>query len=419
MTGAKHAGLPVCAVDRAGYPACMQIRTLIADELNALKAFRRDLHQHPEICYEEVRTASQIRAALTDAGVSFVSGLAGGTGTLAYIDGAAPRAVALRTDIDALAIHEVSGKPWSSKIPSRMHACGHDGHTTIMIGAARVLAKLAASGTLPNPVTMLFQPAEEGGAGGKRMVEDGALDGSKIGKPVRRIYGLHGWPGLPRGTLSTKKGALFASSDRFEINVTGYAAHAAWPHHGRDPVLAASAIVVALGQILSREIDPLDAAVVSTTMIHGGTASNQIPDRVELAGTARALRHSTQDLLEHRITEIAQSIARAHRCEAQTVYLRGYPVTHNEDASVDAFERIARASFGTSRVVPMEVPVMGGEDFAFYAQKVPSCFYLLGLDEPEAPSAKLHHPTFDFNDDAIPVGVEAMVRLALEDAENA
>ncbi len=397
----------------------MEIRSLVAAELDALKAFRRDLHQHPEICYEEVRTAERIRCALSDAGVPFVAGLAGGTGTLAAIDGAASRAIALRTDIDALPIHEVSGRPWCSKIPSRMHACGHDGHTAIMIGAARVLAKVAATRELPNPVTMLFQPAEEGGAGGKRMVEDGALDGSKIGKPVRRIYGLHGWPGLPRGTLSTKKGALFASSDRFEITIHGHAAHAAWPHHGHDPVLAAASVVVALGQILSREIDPLDAAVVSTTMMHGGTASNQIPDRVDVAGTARALRHATQDHLEHRIGEIAESVARAHRCSASAVYHRGYPVTYNEDGSVDEFERITRAAFGRAHVVPMEVPVMGGEDFAYYAQKVPSCFYLLGLDEPEFPSAKLHHPTFDFNDEAIASGVEAMVRLALEDSRNA
>ena len=411
----KRADSCDCAVESNRYPASMQIRSLIAAELDRLKAFRHDLHQHPEICYVEVRTAARIRAELTDAGVPFVAGLAGGTGTLAAIDGNASRAIALRTDIDALPIHEVAGRPWCSKISSRMHACGHDGHTTIMIGAARVLAKMAAQGALPNPVTMLFQPAEEGGAGGKRMVEDGALDGSKIGKPVRRIYGLHGWPGLPRGTISTRKGALFAASDRFEITVTGGAAHAAWPHHGRDPVLAAAAIVVALGQIVSREIDPLHAAVVSTTMIHGGTASNQIPETVELAGTARALRNDTQDHLEKRIIEIAQSVARAHRCEAHGIYHRGYPVTYNEDASVDEFERIMGAALGRDKVVPMELPVMGGEDFAYYAQKVPSCFYLLGLDEPTSPSAKLHHPTFDFNDDAIATGVEAMVRLAIED----
>ncbi len=393
----------------------MHLRALIAAEIDGLKAFRRDLHQHPEICYEEVRTATKIREALTSAGVPFVSGLAGGTGTLAHITGTNARSIALRADIDGLAIQEVPGQPWCSKIPSRMHACGHDGHATIMVGTARVLAKLAAAGELPNPVTMIFQPAEEGGAGGKRMVEDGALDGSKIGKPVRRIYGLHGWPGVPRGTVSTRKGSLFAASDRFEIVVEGSAAHAAWPHHGRDPVLAAAAIVTALGQVVSREIDPLDAAVISTTMMHGGTAFNQIPERVELGGTARALRNTTQDHLERRIVEIAEATARAHRCTARAIYHRGYPVTANEDESVDTFERIARKAFGASNVVPMEAPVMGGEDFAYYAQKVPSCFYLLGLDEPRNPSAKLHHPTFDFNDEAIATGVEAMVRLAIED----
>ena len=393
-----------------------RIRELVKDETPRAVAVRRDLHTHPEICYEETQTAARLRAELADAGVARTDGLAGGTGTLAYLPGSASTAVALRADIDGLPIVEENSCAWRSRTAGRMHACGHDGHTAILLGAARVLKRLSTETTLPNPVRFVFQPAEEGGAGGRRMVEDGALSARREGPAVRRIYGLHNFPGVAIGTLQTRRGALFASSDRFEIEVTGKAAHAAWPHQGHDPILAASAIVAALQAIVAREIDPLDAGVVSTTTFHSGTATNQIPSSATLQGTARALREETRSHIERRIAEIAVGIARAHRCEATARYVRGYPVTRNDDASVAEFERIVRSMLPHQRLDPMEVPVMGGEDFAFYAAEVPACFYILGVEDGVWPTANLHQPTFDFNDAAIPHGIEAMVALAIADS---
>ncbi len=392
-----------------------RISQLVAEEAPRAVALRRALHTHPEICYEEVRTAARIRAELDSAGIAHVDGLAGGTGTLAFLAGASSTAVALRTDIDGLPIVEEGDPEWKSRTDGRMHACGHDGHTAILVGAARVLARLARETALPNAVRFLFQPAEEGGAGGRRMVEDGALDARPEGPAVRRIYGLHNFPGVALGALQTRRGSLFASSDRFEIEVCGQAAHAAWPHQGRDPILAASAIVSALQGIVSREIDPLDAAVVSVTTFHSGTATNQIPASAALQGTARALREETRCHLERRIGEIAREVARAHRCEAVARYIRGYPVTRNDDASVAEFERIVREELPSQRLEHMDTPVMGGEDFAFYAERVPACFYILGMEDGRWPSANLHQPTYDFNDAAIPFGIEAMAMLAVAD----
>jgi hippurate hydrolase len=247
------------------------------------------------------------------------------------------------------------------------------------------------------------------------MVEDGALDARPEGPAVRRIYGLHNFPGVELGVLQTRRGALFASSDRFEIAVEGQAAHAAWPHHARDPIVAASAIVLGLQSIVSREIDPVDAAVISTTMFHAGTAMNQIGSGAQLQGTTRALLESTRTHLEARLAEVASDIARAHRCTARTRYFRGYPVTRNDDASVAEFERIVREDLPSQRLEHMPTPVMGGEDFAFYAERIPACFYILGMEDGRWKSAHLHQPTYDFNDAALPHGIEAMVALALAD----
>ena len=393
------------------------VRDLVAEEAPRATSLRRELHTHPEICYEEVRTAARIRAELDAAGISHADGLAGGTGTLAFLAGSSKSAVALRTDIDGLPIVEEGSPPWKSRTEGRMHACGHDGHTAILVGAARVLKRLSSEAALPNSVRFLFQPAEEGGAGGRRMVEDGALDARPEGPAVRRIYGLHNFPGVALGSLQTRRGALFASSDRFEIEIRGQAAHAAWPHHGHDPIVAGSAVVTALQTIVARELDPLEAGVVSVTIFESGTAMNQIPASARLQGTARALREETRTHIERRIGEIAREVARAHRCDAVARYIRGYPVTRNDDASVAEFERIVRGELPSQRLEHMDVPVMGGEDFAFYAEKVPACFYILGMEDGHWRSAHLHQPSYDFNDAAIPHGIEAMVMLALEDRE--
>lgn len=392
-----------------------RVKQLVAEEASRAVNLRRDLHTHPEICYEEVRTSARIRAELDEAGIAHADGLAGGTGTIAFLRGRTDSAVGLRADIDGLPIVEETTCAWKSRTEGRMHACGHDGHTAILVGAARVLKRLGAEHELPNSVRFLFQPAEEGGAGGKRMVEDGALSARPEGPAVRRIYGLHNFPGLALGALSTRRGALFASSDRFEITVIGQAAHAAWPHHSRDPIVAASAIVLGLQSIVSRELDPVDAGVISTTMFHAGTVMNQIGSSAVLQGTTRALHESTRMHIERRLAAVASDIARAHRCEARTRYLRGYPVTRNDDGSVAEFERILREELPSQEFVHMDVPVMGGEDFAFYAEQVPACFYLLGMEDGRWQSAHLHQPTYDFNDAALPHGIEAMVTLALAD----
>ena len=286
------------------------IRELLRAELPRLVELRHDLHMHPEVGYEEVRTSGVVRRELDALQVHHVDGMAGGTGVLAHLPGAAPLAVALRADMDALPILEAGSRPWASRTPGRMHACGHDGHTAILLGAAAVLSKLAARGTLPNPVTLVFQPAEEGGGGGQRMADEGALDGSRIGPRVAEIYALHGWPELPLGHVATRPGPIMAASDRFEIEITGTGAHAAWPHRSADPIVCAAATVTALQSIVARNVDPLDAAVVSVTVIESGSAFNVIPGRAVIKGTYRSLSEATRSLIERRLVEATNTTYR-------------------------------------------------------------------------------------------------------------
>jgi amidohydrolase len=393
----------------------VQLRDMIREELPRLIALRRDLHAHPELGYNEHRTSGVVKRELTDAGVEFVGGMAQGTGVLAHLPGNSDKAVGLRADMDALPITEQTGLPYGSNTPGVMHACGHDGHTTILIGAARVLARMAReNGGLPRPVTFVFQPAEEGGAGGQRMVEEGCLFGSVLGPPVENMFGLHGWPTLPLGSVATRPGPMLAAADWFEITVRGTGSHAAYPQISRDPLLCGTAIVTGLQQIVSRNVGPLEPIVVSVTRFLAGTTHNIIPGEAVLGGTIRTLTAETRELAELRVHEIAVNIAHAHGCEAAVHYHRGYPITSNDLAAVEIFNATARNAIGPERVLPMQNPVMGGEDFAYYCQQVPSCFFALGLVPPgQSAIPQLHQPTFDFNDDAIAVGVELFCRLAL------
>src|SRR5579862_6222282 len=291
---------------------------------------RHDLHAHPELGYGERRTAGVVRRELEAIDVKHVDGLAGGTGVLAYLPATAnldsAPTIALRADMDALPITENTGKPYASQNLGVMHACGHDGHTSIMIGAARALAKAERS----NNLLLIFQPAEEGGAGGERMCQDGVLDGSVLGKPVDRIFGLHGNPHFAVGQIATRTGALLASADGFEITIRGKGGHAAMPHFGIDPIVVASHIVVALQTIASRNVSPLDSIVVTIGKLEAGTAHNIIPDEARVIGTLRALQATTRELGQKRITQIAIDIAHAFGAQTEIEWLHGYPVTLND-----------------------------------------------------------------------------------------
>jgi amidohydrolase len=383
------------------------LASLIEADRRHLEALRRDLHQHPELGYEEHRTSGVVRRELERAGVQFAGDLAGGTGVLGFLPSTrhedAPT-VALRADMDALPIEERTGAGYSSENPGKMHACGHDGHTTILIGAARTLAQMDR----PNNVLFVFQPAEEGGAGGKRMCEDGVLEGRQFGRAADRIFGLHCFPGLHVGEVSCRAGTMMANADTIRIKVYGKGGHAAMPHTGIDPIVVASHIVVAAQAIVSRSVDPLDAMVITFGQITGGTAHNIIPEHAELVGTVRTLRPDTRALAERRLQEVVQGVAQAHGATAHLEFDHGYPAVYNDPDLVDEF----RQHVGET-IMPDPLPVMGGEDFSFYGQHIPACFYWLGLmAEGQTSYPNLHAPEFDFNDAALPVGVRAMCRLA-------
>jgi len=391
-----------------------RIESIVGEELAHVRAFRHDLHRHPELMFEEKRTSEAVRRELEELGIEHVSGLAGGTGVLGVIPatsnpGSAPT-IALRADMDALPIHEETGLPYASQTPGVMHACGHDGHTAILVGAARVLSKLSER---PNNVMLVFQPAEEGGAGGEKMCTDGVLTGKVCGRPVDEIYGLHCWPLNELGTVSTRVGPLLAATDEFDVTIKGKGGHAAAPHFTIDPVLVAAHIVTSLQSIVARRVDPMDPVVVTTASIHAGEAHNVIPDFAKIRGTVRTLRHETRSLAEREFRRIVTATAQAFGAEAEIHWSSGYPVTLNHEAPVERFRAIAREAIGEKRVINEPFPTMGGEDFSYYGQHVPACFFLLGMKPKGAASYPLvHTPRFDFNDDALALGVEMMTRLA-------
>jgi len=386
----------------------------VARAIPAALAIRHDLHRHPETCYTEHRTAAQIQARLSALEVEFVGGLARGTGTLAWLPATQPggNCIALRADIDALPIHEETGLEYASTFPGRMHACGHDGHTATLLATIDVLRHAP---TRPHDLLFLFQPAEEGGAGGLAMVEDGALDGRVLGRPADFIYGLHGWNEAALGEVITRDGALMAATDSFAIHVIGRGAHAAAPHTGADPVLASAHVITALQSVVARNMDPAEAMVVTVANIHGGLADNVIPDRVTLGGTLRTLTDRDRAFGRDRIQAIAEGTAQALGCRAEVEWREGYPVTRNEPRATERFRRIVRARLGESAVQDRAHPVMGGEDFSYYGLQIPASFFFLGVRPVgEATYPNLHSPQFDFNDNAIAIGAGCFAALALD-----
>lgn len=396
------------------------VKALIGAELASLIAIRHDLHAHPELSFQEKRTSELVQrelAKLATSGLTFKAGLAGGTGVLAYLpptDGAADAkpSIGLRADMDALPISEKTGKKYASTVPGIMHACGHDGHVAMLLGAARVLSKLSHR---PRGVHFVFQPAEESGAGGNELCKEGVLDGKVLGPKIERMYGLHGWPTTPLNVVGSRPGPLLAATDDVIVTITGEQSHAAYPHFSKDSILCVAQCLISLQQLVARNSSPFDNIVCSMTMIKGGTANNIIPREAQFQGTIRTLTPETRALAKKRFFEIVNGVASAHDCKAHIDWHEGYPVTFNDPALTEKWFATATRTLGQDRVRRVPEPTMGGEDFSYYAQKVPSVFFLLGLQRPgDKNPATLHQPEFDFNDDAIATGVEMFVALATE-----
>ena len=374
----------------------MAVENWVARQLEELTEFRRDLHRNPEVLYDLERTAARVADALRAAGVDEVVTGIGRTGVVGVIRGRSDtrgRVIGLRADMDALPITEETGAPWASTKPGMMHACGHDGHTTMLLGAARHLAESRA---FDGTVVVIFQPAEEGGAGAKAMMDDGLFERF----PVQEIYGLHNWPGLPVGHFAIRSGPIMASLDEIRIRVDGIGGHAAFPHSTVDPVTVTAALIQAVQTIVSRNVDPLKSAVVSITTIHGGDAFNIIPSTVTLTGTVRTLEEGVRDLVEKRLRKAVSGIADAFEAKAELDYIRNYPVTVNNSEQVEKAVRAAVEVSGAANVITDVPPSMVGEDFAFMLGVVPGAFIFAG----NGPSAGLHNPKYDFNDELIPYG---------------
>lgn len=392
----------------------LTLRDRIAADHAYLMAVRHDLHAHPELMYQERRTSEVVQRELKEAGIDFTPGLAGGTGVLGFIPATEPNAktVALRADMDALPILEETGLPYASTSPGVMHACGHDGHTTILLGAARALKHET---TRRNNVLLIFQPAEEGGAGGKRMCEDGVLDGRIYPAKADVAYGLHGWPTGKENVFGVRNGAMLAATDQFVVKLSSPGGHAAAPHLTSDTIVATSQIVSALQTVASRNVVATEGFILTVTYIRGGTALNVIPSTVELGGTMRTLTPETRILGKQRFYEVVEGIGKALGVDVEIDWHEGYPVTFNDTWATDRYRRIAAQVIGEQRMREEEHPVMGGEDFSFYGLHVPACFFFVGLcpsDKERVPP--VHTPLFDFNDRVIPDAVETMCRLALD-----
>jgi len=381
----------------------MPILNRASEMHDEITAWRRELHQMPEILFDTVKTAAFVEKKLKEFGVDEVVTGLGRTGVVGVIRGAGGPGptIGLRADMDALPLTETSGKAWASKTAGKMHACGHDGHTAMLLGAAKYLAETR---NFAGTIVVIFQPAEEGGGGGREMVRDGLMD--RFG--ISEVYGMHNMPGIAIGAFATRSGPIMAATDEFSISVRGRSSHAAMPNRGIDPVVIAAHIITSLQSIVSRVSDPFDSTVVSVTKMQGGTASNVIPDVATLAGTIRTLRPESRESARAQMNRIAEGIAAAHGAEATVSHHAGYPVTVNHPGQTEAAVGVANEIAGAGQVNPATTPTMGGEDFSYMLNARPGNFIFIGNGD----TPGLHNTGYDFNDEIIPYGVSYWVRLA-------
>jgi hippurate hydrolase len=381
----------------------MPIVNRVADLHADITEWRRDLHMHPELQYDVHRTAGSVAEKLKAFGCDEVVTGLGRTGVVGVIrgkKGVSGKTIGLRADMDALPIEEANDLPYKSTVPGKMHACGHDGHTAMLLGAARYLTETR---NFTGTAVVIFQPAEEGGGGGKAMVDDGLMD--RFG--IEEVFGMHNYPGMPVGAFGIRPGPMMAAADALIIDIEGVGAHAARPHLGVDTVLVGAQIINALQSVVSRNVDPLKSAVVSICMFRAGNTDNVIPQTVQLRGTARSLAPEVRDLLEKRLPVVVESTATAYGARAKLTYKRGYPVLVNHDKQTEFAASVAGQIAGQDKVDTGLPPMMGAEDFSFMLNARPGAFIWIG----NGASAGLHHPSYNFNDEAIPFGTSYWVKL--------
>lgn len=379
----------------------MPVINRIAEFADDVAEWRRDFHAHPELQYDVHRTAGKVAELLQTFGVDEVVTGIGRTGVVGVIRGRGPgKTIGLRADMDALPITERTGKGYQSQNTGKMHACGHDGHTAMLLGAARYLAETR---NFHGTAVLIFQPAEEGGAGGRAMVQDGLME--RFG--IEEVYGMHNLPGYDVGTFGIRAGGIMAASDEFSILIEGVGGHAAMPQNATDPVLIAAQLIVALQTIVSRNVDPMRSAVLSVTMVQAGEAFNIIPRTVKLTGTVRTLDEAVRDFMEERLRAVTKGIVETLGGTAEVAYRRGYPVTVNSVEQTGYAAEVARDVAGAERVNDKADATMGGEDFSYMLQARPGAYIFIG----NGASSELHSDTYDFNDEAIPVGVSYWVKL--------
>ena len=392
----------------------MKLNESILSDAASIAAIRRDIHAHPELCFEEVRTADVVAAKLTEWGIPIHRGL-GTTGVVGIVHGrdggACGRGVGLRADMDALPMQEFNTFAHASKHAGKMHACGHDGHTAMLLAAAKHLSQHR---DFDGTVYLIFQPAEEGGGGAREMIEDGLFD--KF--PMEAVFGMHNWPGSQVGTFAVSAGPVMASSSEFKITIHGKGSHAALPHNGIDPVLIACQMVQGFQSIITRNKKPVDAGVISVTMIHAGEATNVIADSCELQGTVRTFTTEVLDLIESRMNQIAQSICAAFGAKCDFDFERNYPPTVNSAAEAEFARQVMNDIVGEANVLTQE-PTMGAEDFSYMLQVKPGAYVFIANGDGThremghgGGPCTLHNPSYDFNDDLIPLGGTYWVQLA-------